>query len=174
MLVRHRTHNAAHCQAVEIVVNKDQHTQRNGCQLCANPGMDLSSGPAPKSSRTACTVHQAHHGAQNHQEHQNAHIVAVREDLDNTALQHMVHGSLKTEIRSKNRAHQNADKQGAVHLFGNQRQSDGDNRGHQCPKSSIQRRQRCLSLSFCRKDRHTEQHCYHQHQHCRREDSAFG
>ncbi|MPN00697.1 hypothetical protein SDC9_147893 [bioreactor metagenome] len=79
MAVRHGTHNAAHGEAVKIVVNKNQNPQHDGGHLRTRPGLDVPLGPAPKGGGAARPVHKTHHGPQNHQKHQNAHVVAVRQ-----------------------------------------------------------------------------------------------
>ena len=77
VLVSHRPHDAAHGQTVEIVVNKDQDTQDDGGQLGAHPALDVLLGPTAEGGGAAGLVHQAYQGAQNHQEDQDTHIVAV-------------------------------------------------------------------------------------------------
>ena len=48
MLVRHRTHDAAHGQAVKVVINEDQAAQNNRGQLGAYPGLDMGLRPPAK------------------------------------------------------------------------------------------------------------------------------
>ena len=125
VLVCHRTHNAPHCQAVKIVVDKDQHAQKDGGKLGPCPRLDVFLRPLAEGGRASHLVHHADHDAKDDKEHDNPHIVAVGEHRDDASLENVSDGSLKGKSRVKNAADQNSDKQGAVHLLGDQGQHDG-------------------------------------------------
>ena len=67
MLVGNRPHDTAHGQAVEVVIDENQHTQNDGGQLSSYPTLNVLLRPAAKGGGTAGFVHQAHQSAQNHQ-----------------------------------------------------------------------------------------------------------
>ena len=133
ILISDRAHHGAHSQAVEVVVNEDQAAQEDGSKLCAHTGLDVALSPAAKGSGAAGLVHQTHHGAQDHQEGQNAHVVAVREDSDDAVGENVVDGTLKAEVGIQQSACQNTHKEGAVDLLGQKGQGNGDDGGQQGP-----------------------------------------
>ena len=124
-------HHTAHGEAVEVIVDEDQAAQHDGGQLSAHPALDVLLGPAAESGGAARLVHQAHHGAQDDQEDQDAHVVAVRQDGDDAVAEHVDEGALKGKVGVEQAAHQDADEQGGVDLLGDQGQGDGDDRGQQ-------------------------------------------
>ena len=77
VLVGDRTHDAAHGQAVEVVVDEDQDAQADGGQLRADAGLDVGGGPLTEGGGTTSCVHQGDHNAQDDQENQDAYIPAV-------------------------------------------------------------------------------------------------
>ena len=139
MLVGDGAHDGAHSEAVEVVVNEDQHAQHDGGQLRPHSAFDVLGGPAAEGGGPAGLVHQADHSAQDDQEDQDAHIVAVRQHRDNTVLEYMEHGSLKLEAGIEQAAGQDADEQGGVNLLGDQGQTDGDHRGQQGKGGGVER-----------------------------------
>lgn len=124
-------HDGAHGEAVKIVVNEDQTAQQDGGQLSPGPGFDVLLGPAAEGGGAARLVHQAHHGAQNDQEDQDSHVVAVGQRGHDTVAEGVEYGALKGEVGVEQSAHQNTDEQGGINLLGNQGQGDGDHRGQQ-------------------------------------------
>ena len=84
--LRHGTHHGAHGQAVEIVVDEDQHAQQHGQQLCGAPGLYGLGGPASEGLRSAALVHQIHHDAQRHQKDDDAHVAAVGQHGDDAVV----------------------------------------------------------------------------------------
>ena len=70
------SHNTAYRQTVEIIINKNQHSKQNGCQLCPNSCLDVFACPASKSGWASSPVHQADHSSKNYQEHQNTYVTA--------------------------------------------------------------------------------------------------
>ena len=75
MFVGDGTHNAADCQAVEVVVDEDQAAKADRCELRAFSGFDFLGRPVAEGSAAAGAVHELDHDAQNDQEYQNAHVV---------------------------------------------------------------------------------------------------
>ena len=131
LLVGDGPHDAAYGEAVEIVVNENQHAQQNAGQLSAGTALDVVCRPPAEGRGAAGLVHQADHGAQNHQENQDTHVVAVGEHADDAVLEHMQDRSLKGEVGVEQAAYHNADEQRGIDLLGQQSQADGDHRGEQ-------------------------------------------
>ena len=141
MALGNRTHDGAHGQAVEIVVDEDQHAQQHGHQLRAGTGMYGLLGPAAEGLGAAALVHQVHHNAQHHQEHDDAHVVAVGQHGDNTVIRaHQRHGGIPgSELGIQQCAHQAAQEQGGIHFLADQGQHDGHNGGQQGPEGTGKR-----------------------------------
>ena len=137
MLIGNGPHDAAHGEAVEIVVNEDEAPQHNGGQLGPRPGLDIFLGPASKGGGASRLVHQAHDGPQNNQEDEDAHVVAVRQGGHDAVLEGMEHRTFKAEVGVQQTSHQNADEQGGVDLFGDERQGNGNDRGQQGPRGVV-------------------------------------
>ena len=127
------THNSAHGQAVEIVVDEDQHAQQHGQQLRAHAGLHGLLGPAAEGGRAAGLVHQVHHDAQDHQEDQDGDVDGV--DHTNTlAGTDKVHYRLPgSEVSQQQRRDQAAQEQRGIHFLADQGQGDGDHGGEQSP-----------------------------------------
>ena len=162
MLVCHGPHNASHGQTVEIVVNENQDAQKNRRELRSHASPDVGARPAPEGRGAARLVHQADHGAQNHEEHQDSHIVAVGQHGNDAALENMGHGSLKREAGVEQRAHEDSHEQRAVNLLCDQRQSDGHDGRNQRPEGGVHGRN-VLSRLLRRQRRHGEQYGQAQH-----------
>ena len=90
-------------------------------------------GPAAEGGGTARLVHQADHGAQNDEEDQDAHVVAVGHRRYDAAVEHVAHGGLELEVGVEQAARHDADEQRAVNFLGDEGQRDGDDRGQQGP-----------------------------------------
>ena len=95
MFIRYRPHNASYGQAVEIIINKDQHAKNDGCHLRSYPALDMRAGPASKCRRSASLIHHADHDSKNYQEHQDSHIVTVRQHAYDSVLEYMRNRLLK-------------------------------------------------------------------------------
>ena len=89
VLVRHRPHHAAHGQTVKVIIDKDQHTQQDGRELCTHTGLDMLSCPASERCRTARLVHQGNHRSEQYKEDQDTHIVGIRQYSDQSAVKGM-------------------------------------------------------------------------------------
>src|SRR5699024_6183400 len=72
VLVRYGAHDAAHGQAVEVVVHEDEHTERDGGQLRADAGLDVLCRPAPEGRGAARAVHERDHRAEDDEEDEDA------------------------------------------------------------------------------------------------------
>ena len=164
MLVGNGPHHGTHGEAVEVVVNKDQHAQHDGGHLGPHPAFDVLRRPAAEGGGAPRLVHQAHHGPQDDQEHQNAHVVGVGQHGDDAVLKHVEDRPLKVEAGVQQSAHQNSDKQGGVHLFCDQSQSNGHHRGQQGPGGGVKGADKLLRLLPRGKGPGGHGHD-HQHQH---------
>ncbi len=115
-------HHSAHRQAVEVVVDEDQHAQQHGQQLCGAPGLYGLGGPASEGLRSAALVHQIHHDAQRHQKDDDAHVAAVGQHGDDAVVcAHQRHNGVPWgKLGVQQSAHQTPQKQGRVDLLADQ------------------------------------------------------
>ena len=127
------THDGAHGQAVEIVVDEDQHAQQHGHQLRAAAGLHGLGGPAAEGGGTAGLVHQVHHDAQHHQEDQDGDVDGVDHAHALTGADKIHHHLPGLEIRQQQGAGQAAQEQGRIHFLADQGQGNGHDRGEQGP-----------------------------------------
>ena len=137
MAVGDGAHDGADRQAVEVVVNEDQHAQQKGGEHRARAGVDMLHRPAPKGRGAAGGVDEGHHDAQQHEKDENARVPAVSDGADEAVLDHGVHGGHQVKAAHEERAHQNADKQGGIGLLGDQGQDNGHNGRHKRPEGSV-------------------------------------
>ena len=146
MALGNGTHNGAHGQAVEVVVDEDQHAQQHGHQLCAGAGMHGLGSPAAEGLGAAGLVHQVDHDAQNDQEHDDGDVAGVRNGGDDTVIAlHQLHQRLPGgEVADQQRAHQAAQEQGRIHFLADQGQHDGHDGGQQRPEGACERGSRAL------------------------------
>jgi len=127
------THNGAHGQAVEIVVDEDQHAQQHGHQLRAAAGLHGLGGPAAEGGGTAGLVHQVHHDAQHHQEDQDGDVDGIDHAHALTGADKIHHHLPGLEIRQQQGAGQAAQEQGRIHFLADQGQGNGHDRREQGP-----------------------------------------
>ena len=106
VLICHRPHNTSHCQTVEIVINKDQNSQKDRSKLCPDTALDMFAGPAPERRRASRFVHHTYHDPQNHQKHQYSHIIAVGQHTYDPVLEDMCDRPLKLKSGIKNTTYQ--------------------------------------------------------------------
>jgi hypothetical protein len=99
--------------------------------------VDPLGGKLSEGRRTSGPVHQTYHGSQDHQEYQDAHIIAVGQDADDACLKNMGDGFLKLETGVEKASHENPHKQGAVDLLGDEGQADGHYGRDQGPEGGI-------------------------------------
>ena len=127
------THNGTHGQAVEIVVDEDEHAQEHGHQLCAGTGLHGLGCPAAESSGTAGLVHQVHHDAQDDQEDQDGDVDGVDHANTLTGADEVHNGLPGAEVSQQQSAHQAAQEQRGIHFLADQGQGDSDHGGEQGP-----------------------------------------
>ena len=108
VLIRHRTHDATHRQAVEVVVNKNQAPQQHRGTLRPRPGVNMARRPSSKGGRPTRAVHELHHHAQNNQKNQNAHIPVIGQHLNQAVLEHVVQRLHRVVLAPKQRPGQDA------------------------------------------------------------------
>ena len=130
------THDGAHGQAVEIVVDEDQHAQQHGQQLRAGAGLDALGGPAAEGGGAAGLVHQVHHDAQHHQEDQDGDVDGVDHAHALAGADKIHHHLPGLEISQQQSAGQAAQEQGRIHFLADQGQGNGHDRGEQGPTGS--------------------------------------
>jgi len=135
------THDGAHGQAVEVVVDEDQDAQQHGHQLCAGAGLNGFLRPAAEGLGAAGLVHQIHHDAQNHQEYDDGDVAGVGHGGDDTVVAlHQLHQRLPgSVVADQQRAHQAAQEQRGIHFLTDQSQNDGHDGGQQGPESTCER-----------------------------------
>ena len=138
VLVGHRTHHAADGEAVEIVIDENQHAQYDRRDLRANAGLDVGLSPTSESGGTASLVHQADQSAQDDQEQQDTDIVGVRQRSHDPAREDVVHCRFQIEIGIQEAACNDTDEQGTVDFLGQQSQHDGNDGRKQGPPSVIE------------------------------------
>ena len=141
MALGDRAHHGAHGQAVEVVVDEDQHAQQHGHQLCARTGMYGFGGPAAERLGAAGLVHQVHHDAQHHQEHDDGDVARIGHGGDDAVIAfHQLHQRLPgPEVADQQSAHQAAQEQRGIHFLADQGQHDGHNGGQQGPEGACER-----------------------------------
>ena len=155
--IRNRAHDASDGQAVKIVVNKNQDAEKHRRKLRAGTALNPLRGEPSEGGRTAGLVHQADHGAEDHKEHQNPHVVAVGEDAYQPALKYVRHSHLKIKAGIEDSPHQDPQKQRAVHLLRDKRQTDRHHRRQKCPDRRVGSRH----IRFCpvRRERSRAETC---------------
>ena len=128
-------HHGAHGEAVEVVVDEDQHAQSEGRQLRAHPGVDVLLRPAAEGGGAAGGVDQGHDDAQEHQEEEDAGV--VRDGGHEAVVDDHVQRGHGGELAGEKGAHQHADEEGAVGFLGDEGQGDGDDGGDQGPEGAV-------------------------------------
>lgn len=119
-----RAHDGAHCEAIEVVVNKNHTAQGTGDKLRRLAGLDPLPGPGPIGCRAACLGDHHYQGAQNSQEQQDVGIGRVAH-----FGAHNVEGGVQSADDAAavdGCARDNTDYQGGDNLLCNQRQHNGD------------------------------------------------
>ena len=129
------THDTAHGEAVEVVVNEDQHTQDKGGQHGPYPSLDVLLRPAAEGGGTAGGVHQSYDDAQEDQEEEDAGIAL--NGGDQAVVDDGIQDSHWGEVALEQGAYQDADEQGRVGLLGDEGQDNGHDGGHQAPEGRV-------------------------------------
>ena len=135
VVVRHGGHHRAHGQAVEIVVDEDEHAQCEGGQLRAHTGFDMGLGPAAECGGGARLINQCHDDAQHHQEQEDAGGAA--DGGDEAGVGDVVDRRGHRAAAGEDSTHGDTEEQRGIHLFGNQSQTDGDNGRNQRPEGAV-------------------------------------
>ena len=140
VLVGDRAHNRADSQAVEVVIDEDQHTQQCSGDQSALAALDVLLRPATVSRGAACLVNQTDHHTQHNQEDQNANIPRVSQLAD-----HHIKGigdhAPDIEVGVQECTGENADEQGGINFLGDQRQCD-------CDDGRQQRNESCIAANI--------------------------
>ena len=131
MRIGNGTHNRTNGQAVEIVIDEDQHTQQEGCDQRACLGFDVGFSPTTECLRTAGTVDQGNDDTQYNQEDEDTG--AVSNSGDQTVIDDGIYRTTEIVSCVQQSTDQNTDEQRGVNLLGDQCQSNGNDRGKQCP-----------------------------------------
>ena len=111
MLVCDRFHNTAYRKTVKIVIDKDQDAESDGCKLCTGPGFDLIFGIMAESGRTAGTIHQTYHSAQNYQEYKDADIIGIGQYGGEAIIEDVRERHLEGEAGIEQPTYQDSDKE---------------------------------------------------------------
>ena len=86
MAYGYRTHHRTYCETVEVVVDEDEQTENDSCNLRTYLCLYVFGSPTSESSRSASLVHKRHNGTQNHKKHDDAHVPWVGQAGDKTVL----------------------------------------------------------------------------------------
>ena len=158
MLVRYGAHDAAHGQAVEVVVHEDEHTERDGGQLRADAGLDVLCRPAPEGRGAARAVHERDHRAEDDEEDEDADVVAVGlgQHGDDAVVEDVQHRALKGKVRVQQAAGEDADEEGGVDLLRDEREDDGYDGRQQRPGRAVKAAYGLLRLAAVREHAHDE------------------
>ena len=138
--VGQRLHHGAHGQAVEVVVDEDEHTQDDGRELGADLGFHVLHRPAAKGRGAAGPVHQHDHTAENDEEDQDADVPGVSQGTHHAVHKDVLDGAHQIEAGVQQTAGQNADEQGGVYLLGDESQRDRYDRRQQRQKAGIHKK----------------------------------
>ena len=102
--------------------------------------------PFSEGRRSAGLVHQGDHDPEEDQEHQDACVIGIRDLGDESLVENVDQRAFKAEAGVEQTADQDPEKQGTVHLFGEQRQRDRYNRRNQRPESCMHTHNRKIPL----------------------------
>ena len=138
MLIAYGAHDRSDGQAVEVIIDEDQHAQRDRRQLRADIRFDVLGSPAAKRGGAACAVQNANQNAENYQEYQYADVVGIRKHGYDAAGEHVIQRAFKAEVGIQKAAHHDTDEQRGINFLCNQRQTDGDDGRQQRPKRLIE------------------------------------
>lgn len=155
MTVSNRSHNASDREAIEIVIDKDQHTKDDCRDLRTNFRLNMLARPIAECRRTARLIHQADHNTENNKENQNADIILVRQRTDQTILKNVIDRCFKIKIHTaadlvdtvQNTTDHNTDEQRTVNFLRPKREDNRNNRRNQRPECLKQHRR--VLKNFC-------------------------
>ena len=138
VVVGDRAHDGADGQAVEIVVDENEHTEHERGQLRADARFDVRLGPAAEGGGAARRVDQRDDDAQQHEEQEDARVAG--DGGDEAVIDNGVERRHGREAAGEQTAHQHADEQRAVRFLGDERENDRNDRRQQRPGRVGQRR----------------------------------
>ena len=134
------THNGADGEAVEIVINENEHAEQHGQQLSGTAGLNGFLSPAAECFAAAALVHQIDHYAKHYQEYYNAHVIAVRQNGYDTVVSanQFYYGVPGVELSVKQCAYQATQEQRRINFLADKGQHYGYDRRKQGPESSCE------------------------------------
>ena len=121
-------HHITGGQVIEVVVHAQHDGQDEGGPQGAGLGLDMAHSPVAIGLGAAGPDHQGYHGAQNDQEHQNAHVAAGIGCQAGDKILERINGAA---VGIQEAAHDNAQEQRRIHFLGDQSQDDGRHRREQ-------------------------------------------
>ena len=139
MLIGHRTHDGADRQTVEVVVDEDEAAKGDRGELCAGPRPDVLRCPVTERGRATTAVHELYHRTEDDEEAEDADIIAVGQNRDDTIDEDVVDGALEVITGKQERTGQDTEEKGAVYLLRDERECDGDDRRHERPGGLLHR-----------------------------------
>ena len=137
MPVRNWAHDRADGQAVEVIVDKNEHAQHERCEHRAHAGLDVLLRPAPERGRAAGGINQRDDYSQQHEEKKDARVVGDRGD--EPVIERDIERPHGGKVGAEHRADDNADEQRGVCLLDDECQHYCHERRHKCPESSVHR-----------------------------------
>ena len=137
MAVRHGAHDAADGEAVEIVIHKDEHAEKERSEHRADAGVHVLFRPAPERRRAARAVHERNKDAEQDEEQKNTDVPGIRHTGDEAVVDDNIQRFDRREPGHERRAHNDAEEERGIDLLGDQRQSDGDDRRQQRPDGTV-------------------------------------
>ena len=136
--------DGAHCvpyrQAVEVVVYEDKRAESDGGELRAVTGFDLSACPFAVCFATAGFDHKNGEDTENDQEDKNSTVSA---ELFRHRDEQIGNGFERISAGKEHGSRKDTGKKAEVHLFGDERKNDRDNRRDECPESTDKVIARC-------------------------------
>ena len=132
LAVGHGGHDGADGEAVEVVVDEDEHAEGEGGEQRAGLGMDVARGPAAERGGAAGGVDERDHHAEDHKEEEDAGVVG--DGGGQTVVDDGVERADGAEVGGEQGADDDADEEGGVGLLRQQGKADGDDRGNEGPE----------------------------------------
>ncbi len=132
MCVGNGGHNGADCETVEIVIDKDEYAEDEGCEHSTHFGFDVFLCPVSECGGRACLIDEGNERAEDHEEDKDA--CCIRYGCDEGIVYDDVHGSGEAEIGSHECADENADEKGRIYFLGDERETDCNNRRQNRPE----------------------------------------
>lgn len=91
-------HDAAHGEAVEVVINEDKQTEEHSAELGSDAGLDMFLRPVTEGSAAAGSVHKRNDCSEENKEDEDTHVVGVGQHLDKSVVEDMEDGSFKAAV----------------------------------------------------------------------------